>query len=810
MGPIPCNLPPPVSKYGVDKDCLIPTGCRGGNYNFLNIDASLVGLRIRLLGGKQVQRSSERVGASVFDAASAPVRLQILRLLSTKGPLQYTEIMFQLKLDPVRDAGKFVYHLRSLTSVGLVLLDKKTKKYEVTELGRMIVSFARDMDEYVNVRRGKLYVRTSRLAIEEFHRNKISRSLVVEAGVPQEIADEIAAEAEDRLVRLKTVYLTAPLIREFVNAILIEKKLEEYRHKLSRLGMPVYDVAQLVRDTGERQLSADYVSRYSAKSVLSEYTLFNCLPHKLADAHLSGSIHISNLENWILKPNEVIHDLRYFLSNSFRGIQPPETLEAALALIGNVLETASGEVSGEQTLELFNTFLSPYVKGREVEDITRQLTCFLTWMRRELVPGNPQQGFSIVVDLDLPEFIAKEEAVGPNGRSGMYGDYVNEASQLAEATIDAFAIASRSVHALLPHLIVRIRKRALNDEKCSKIIAKSHELAASRSIPYFALLNDDEKTAYSATGLRLADDWTSQWEADCVRTGSMDSIFLNLPRIAYEAKKIDEKFFMSLKETATLAIEGFKAKRRFVTERLKQPLLPLLAGNSSGSVTYFYDKNACYNLAFVGLAEAVEFHLGKRLEHDREAIEFAMRTLREMSRLAEAASDESEMRITVSQRPGDEAAGRLAELDVEEYGRAVVVGDGSRGPLCYSDMPTISLSTKIPVENRISIESQLESEMQGGHLNVLCVAPTSSASSLVNYTRSASSSGCKFQTYTGNYTCCNACNETEQGIVPRCSKCGSDKLTYIGRSSYGLMPFGLWPEGKRRNVERRMIYSSSQ
>jgi anaerobic ribonucleoside-triphosphate reductase len=663
------------------------------------------------------------------------------------------------------------------------------------------------MDEYVNVRRGKLYVRTSRLAIEEFHRNKISRSLVVEAGVPQEIADEIAAEAEDRLVRLKTVYLTAPLIREFVNAILIEKKLEEYRHKLSRLGMPVYDVAQLVRDTGERQLSADYVSRHSARSVLSEYTLFNCLPHKLADAHLSGSIHISNLENWILKPNEVVHDLRYFLGSSFRGIQPPETLEGALALVGNVLESASGEVSGEQTLELFNTFASPYVRGREISDITKQLTYFLTWMRRELVPGNPQQGFSIVIDLDLPEFMAKEEAVGPNGKSGRYSDYVNEASQLAEATIDAFTIASRSVHSLLPHLIVRIRKRALNDERCKRIIDKSHELAASRSIPYFALLDDDEKTTYSATGLRLADDWTSQWEADCVRTGSMDTIFLNLPRIAYEAKKNDEKFFMLLKETASLAVEGFKAKRRFVSERLKQPLLPLLAG-SSGSVTYFYDKNACYNLAFVGLAEAVEFHLGKRLEHDKSAIEFAIKILKELSKLAESASDESEMRITVSQRPGDEAAGRLAELDIEEYGRAAVVADGSRGPLCYSDLPTVALTTKIPVENRISIESQLQSAIQGGHLNVLCVAPTSSASSLLNYTRSASLSGCKFQTYTGNYTSCNVCNETEQGIVPRCSKCGSDKLTYIGRSSYGLTPFSLWPEGKRRTVEKRMIYSS--
>ncbi len=750
-----------------------------------------------------MQRSSERVGANIFDAASAPVRLQILRLLSTKGPLQYTEIMFQLKLDPVRDAGKFVYHLRSLTGVGLVSLDKKTKKYEVTELGRMIVSFARDMDEYVNVKRGKLYVRTSKLAIEEFHRNKISRSLVVEAGVPQEIADEIAAEAEDRLVRLKTVYLTAPLIREFVNSILIEKRLEEYRHKLSRLGLPVYDVAQLIRETGEKQLSADYVSRYSANSVLSEYAIL-CIPHKIADAHLSGSIHIANLESWILKPNEIIHDLRYFLGNNFRGMHPPETFDGALALLGNVLESTSREISGEQTIEYFNTFLSPYVKDRTLDDITRHLMYLFTSVRRELVSGNPQQGFSIVIDLDLPEYLVKENVVGPGG--GVYSDYEHEASKLAEATIDAFTITSHAVHALMPHLIVRINKRGMNDERNRRIIEKAHELAATRSIPYFELCGN-ERIVYSATGLRLTDDWTGEWEADCVRTGSMDSIYLNLPRIAYEAKKNDEKFIMLMKETANLIIEGFKAKRKFVTDRLKQPLLPLLAGNK-GSVTYFYDKNATYNMSFVGVAEATEFHVGKRLDQDRSAVEFAVKILRELAKLTDTASEECDMRITVSQRPGDEAASRLAELDIEEYGRATVIAEGSRGPLYYSDMPTIPLSTKITCENRIMTEAQLQAVIPGGHLNVLCVTPNCSASDLAGFTRSALASGCQFQTYSGNYSSCNACNDTEPGVVPRCSKCGSDQLTYLGRSSYGLLPFNLWPEGKRRNVEKRITYSS--
>jgi anaerobic ribonucleoside-triphosphate reductase len=753
-------------------------------------------------------RSSERLGASIFDAASAPVRLQILRLLSTKGPLQYTEIMFQLKLDPVRDAGKFVYHLRSLTDAGLVTPDKKTKKYEVTELGLMIVSFARDMDEYVNVKRGKLYVRTSRLAIEEFHRNKIAKSLVVEAGVPQQIADEIAAEAEDRLVRLKTVYLTAPLIREFVNAILIEKRLEEFRHKLTRVGMPVYDVARLIEGAGEKQLSADYVHRSSAKSVLSEYVLLNCLPHKISDAHLSGTIHIANLENWILKPNEVVHDFRYFFKNSLPGILPPETFEGALALMRHALEIGSGEISGEQTVEYFNTVLSPYVQARAVEDIANTLFYFFTSMRRDTASGDPQSGVSIVLDLDAPEFLAKEDAVGVGGKTaGHYGDYWNEALKVAEASVAAFRAMSESRPPLQPHLLVRISQESLADEQARRIIEKAHELAAARSVPYFVLNGDREKASYSATGLRLGDDWTGRWDADCIRTGSMDTIFLNLPRLAYEAKKNDDKLFALLKESTLLAVEGFKVKKKFAGERLKQPLLPLLAGGNS-SAPYFYEKNASYNLSFVGLSEAVEVHTGLRLERDKETLEFALKLLHELSELAKTASDEAEMRIRVSQRPGDEAVGRLAELDVEQYGRAVVVADGSRGSLHYTDIPTIPLTTKTTIDNRILTESKFQSVMPGGHLNVVCLSPDSAEeAALLKWTESALESHCKFMTYTADYSACSACNHTEAGIVPKCTKCGSDRLTYLGRSSYGLLPFNLWPEAKRRNVTDRIAYS---
>src|SRR2546426_2964235 len=115
--------------------------------------------------------------------------------------------MTEANLDPVRDAGKFVYHLKTLRKTGLVTVEKGTKKYSITELGRILVEFSRDLEEYAAVKKGRLFVRTSKMTIEEFDRTRIAKSLVSEAGVAQAQAKEGLAEAEEPLFRFVTTYI---------------------------------------------------------------------------------------------------------------------------------------------------------------------------------------------------------------------------------------------------------------------------------------------------------------------------------------------------------------------------------------------------------------------------------------------------------------------------------------------------------------------------------------------------------------------------------------------------------------------------
>lgn len=747
---------------------------------------------------------SSKVGVTIFDAASSPVRMQILRLLSSRGPLSYTEVMSSIKLDPIRDAGKFVYHLKSLMGAGLLQLDKETKKYSIIELGELVVKFARDVEEYVAVKKGKLYVRTSRFAIEEFDRSKITKSLVTEAGVPRDLAEEIAAEAEDRLIRLKTAYLTAPLIREFINAILIEKKLEDYRHKLTRVGMPIYDVSQLFESSSEHMLDVEAVKEAAGSSVIEEYVLLSGLPRDIADAHLSGNIHIDNLSNWILKPNEVQHDLRFFITNGVHPLGVPKNIESALAMVQGIVALARSEVSGEQGFDMLNVFLAPFVKGVPHDRLRELLAVFLAG----LDGGNGTRSkASLLLELTIPTILENAPAIGPGGKvSGKYKDYQDESQMFLECLMQAMDELSTSKPLFNPKLIFKLRDNTPQKWVRDRIL-RIHEFASKYFLPYFMYTKENEEANYTATGRRLSTEWSKDWEADCVRTGNMDTVFLNLPRVAYESRRKDELFTANLEKSVKAAVEALKAKQKAMKERFQQALLPVLSTGPKEEPYYHY-KNATYTVSLMGFNEAVMAHTGSSFVRDESSLKFAQNLLRETLSLVKSIADDSGVRFTLGQLPGDGASARLAELDVEKYGLGVTVVEGAKGHPFYTDVPLSPHSAKIALEDRISIESKFQSILTGGHISLIHMSPeVQDPAALMKLTERACAKGLRFFTFTGNFTFCRPCNHTSRGMAGRCAKCGSDVIINYGRSSATYLPTASWPEAKRRAIDRRVGYN---
>jgi len=755
----------------------------------------------------------------VLKAISSPQRLQILNLVLERGPLSYTELMGLLHLSPSRDAGRFAYHLKYLLRADLLEPDVKTKKYRLTDLGRMIIDMAEDVEEQISKRR-KMFVRTSRLAMEEFDRDKIAESLVREAGVPLDLAQKIARETEGRLLEFKTKYLTAPLIREFVNAILIEKGLEEYRHKLTRLGLPVYDVTQLIRTMGATSLGVEALHKAAGDAVLEEYTLLAVLPRDIADAHLSGTLHLNSLGSWILKPNEFMHDLRFFLQGglnlgreAFTGpaFPPPKSFESALLMVSNLLKIAATEISGEQNLDFFNVFLAPLTKGLPNDRIKEGLRLFIHNLDQSLSDrGSPIEA-SLGLELLVPEFLGEKEAFGPEGKAvGTYADFAEETRLLVTLLLEVMSEEGGSKPVFNPSLIIKARPEAIKSRECEDLLFKSHELATGSGTPYFANLcpQNQRYASYTATGCRLGADWTEDWELDTLRTGSMDSVVINLPRLSYDGGKEKTQFLELLDDRLEMALRALEIKHQMVNQRLREGLLPFLAQRINGD-HYFRLENAAHPISFVGLNEAVKSLSGKYLYEDEGALNLAQELISSLLRAVQR-YEKPQTRVYLSMASSPEAAERLAELDVERYGWMQVQVQGTREKPFYTDMAAAPLEAPIFWKERINVEGRFHELTPGGHLTVIQLADkeTDPNNLLLATKYGLETHNLGLCTYGRNLVHCNRCQKTFFGILSKCPLCGSvNTLVCFGRVSGRYSPISQWTTAKRLLLEKRVAYT---
>jgi len=724
-------------------------------------------------------------GVKILKAVSSPLRLQILNLLFDRGPLSYTELMGSLKMNPSRDAGRFAYHLKFLLKADLIEADVEAKKYCLTELGNIVIDVTERIEKKAFKPKGML-VRTSRFAPEEFDANKIANSLIKETKMPAELAQKVAKEAEKWLLKSKTKYLTAPLVREVANAILIEKGLEEYRHKLTRLGLPVYDVTTLIDTKSKTSEGSASIHETAGETVLKEYILLNVFPRDIADAHLSGSLHIHGLSSWILKPSEIIHDLRFFFQNGLNlekinalqpSYSPPQNLESALSIAFNVLLHSVKEIDETQTIDYFNVFLAPFVKGMDFSEIKEALRLFITNI-------NQHVNASLGLELTIPDFIADKPAFGPSGKHvGKYADFFEESQILTSLIFEIFAEESVRKPLFNPKIILKMRPETFADEKAKAMLLKAHQLASEKGLPYFAnMLEKDQKySVFSSSGFRLKADLNGDWEIDTLRTGCLGYVTINLPRITYESGKDKTKFFEIFRERFEMATRALEIKDRALKQHGKG-LLPFLMQSVNGD-HYFRLENCSRIINLAGLKEALEAFNEKSIREDEKKLEFAEEIMQNILAYIQKIGRKRGKRLSTAIMLDFEASERLVQLDIERYGIAKVRFSGTREKPFYS-----TISKLILQDGKISPEPSIfERKMRGVHGGNLTVIDLGEVErkpdELMSLTKQIFEVyNMEFLTYNRKLTYCVNCKRSWFGLLHKCPSCGSTStLTVFDR-----------------------------
>jgi ribonucleoside-triphosphate reductase len=564
---------------------------------------------------------------TIFSVIASPSRLVILKILNAKGPMTYSELKTLAGFKSKKESGKFAYHLRKLLRQNLIAQNRAERKYMLTTLGRLVLNAAKQIEEQALLESGRLFVRSSRHRMEEFTTDKIIHSLVTEAGMPVELAQRVSSEAESRIYKFQTAYLTAPLIRELVNSILIEEGLEEYRHRLSRLGMPVYDVTENLEKLGEGPYGLEAVFSQTAGSVLSEYLMLIQLPRDVVDSHLSGDIHIANVNYWGLRPDALFINISdQSLSLSRLGAKFPHTPREGYDSTDQEKLTKLLSLSYLLTREAGREiFFAGFTDLAQKLDLDARGYSSFFYLMAYSYPEGPERP-KVELEMDA----AKNSGSLFNSLFRGYLDYVK-------------ATPSPSIGLAI-----------INSEKLEK--------SAYRPLAEIAK-NNGMISLSKGSGRRRTFQGLS---VDDFKKGGpvvLDSISINLPRVALDAHN-DEVYFRA-RVTMQLenAVNALRVRRRLIQNNIKNGLLPALDVLSN----LIYSESPLLRVNLTGLEDSLK--LVSPDSSTRELAELQEKTIISANQYLETAGKEADEKFALVLTTDDSAI-RFPQLDVEKFGRA--------------------------------------------------------------------------------------------------------------------------------------------
>jgi len=152
---------------------------------------------------------------------------------------------------------------------------------------------------------------SSKEEINLWDKDKIVSSLILETDASPELAQEIADRVEERIIQGHINTVTTSIIRELVDLELLERGLGTMHKKHSQIGLPMYDVEQIITSANKENSNTTHnpesINLTLAEAILKEYALRNVFSEDIARAHMVGDIHLHDL-GFIIRPYSYLGD----------------------------------------------------------------------------------------------------------------------------------------------------------------------------------------------------------------------------------------------------------------------------------------------------------------------------------------------------------------------------------------------------------------------------------------------------------------------------------------------------------------------
>lgn len=664
-----------------------------------------------------------------------------------------------------------------------------------------------------------LFVRSSDDDLKKWDKKKIYDALMRETDISELNAMIIANDVDSMVKQIGVKYLTAPLIRELTNAKLMERGLEETRKQHTRLGVPIYDAREIIMSPNKENANVPHGPEATnltlAENIKKEFALLEVFTPDVADAHMSGLVHLHDL-GMIDRPycgGQSIEYVKKFglnLPNAMSIAKPAKHPEVLIEQIVKFSAALQGHFAGAVGWDAFNVFMAPYLVDVDDKRMKQLAQILIYEFAQQAVARGGQSIFSdLNIYWETPKHFVGVPAIGPGGEytGKNYEDYQEESQRFAIAMMDVYLEGDANGRPFFfPKPEVHITDRFFKTPGNEEFMLKICELAAKMGNTYFVFDRGD--TARISECCRLSfnlddqdlEDAKTPWK---MRFSAMQNVTLNLPRLAYMSKGSDDELFDNITEALKLVTKAHGQKKEFIQELISlgnSGPLGLLTMDHDGEPYYRIEKSS-YLIGVLGLNELVQFHTGKEMHESKDALMFGLKVIAYMRKETERLSEESGLKLTLEQTPGESTVYRLAKLDLKDYPEeagSVVKGNRNAGQVYYTNSSYLNVGADISPVERVKTEGMFHPLIDAGALTHVWLgesepSPESVAAFVKNTFEKTQNGQIAFSP---EFTSCLDCVKTSRGLRDTCPYCNSSNVEGITRVTGFFSKISGWNKGK--------------
>lgn len=483
---------------------------------------------------------------------------------------------------------------------------------------------------------------------------------------------------------------------------------------------------------------------------------------------------------------------------------PPKHLGTAINLVEEAIGLASTYIAGGVSIPSMGVFFAPFSKGLSDAETKQAFQEFFYRVNQSHKNRGSQSMFSsIQLDLEMPEFLKEQDAIGPGGEiCGKYKDYEEENKRLChiitQISLEGDALGKPI---FFPNLIYNIDNADLSEWR------DVFELSARFSIPYFLSPSNNNVEYQTTLGCRsaLPSNWTGDPNIDCMGTGNSVYTTLCLPAVALKSKEEGRDFYEVLDENMQL-IHDYNLERLDWIHKLwyEYNVADFMIQKDKDGNQLYDLENATIVMGYLGLSEALEIlGYGPIEDCNDKAIEL----MKYMKQTIDKWKKEDNKRWGLFQTPAENATYKLAQKMVKKFGFKESYAKGTAERPYYTNSNHIPYDDDVDLIKRIKIEGDNQPLGPAGNImNIYTSEAYSEPTALAKFCeRIKNNTGAYFWAFTGDYSICNHCGTMFRGVVDTCTFDGSPTTQYSRVCGY-ITAVQAWNPGKKEEFIKRHRY----